>query len=294
MAKIYTAIYRNNNKEEIIDLLSINSKNYYEKFRNKLFCSEPNCSAKISYVAMAGNARRNYLRKWKNSHHSENCLHYTDEVKSNPRKRSSGTTTVIVSEEQISKSLKEAFLLELMTEEEREKKRDEDRRKRDKRIRRIGDNQKTEQLSLIELTTNPEESATAFSAIKGGRLLKRNIDALKDKDIGRTRTVIGSFLELIHTQEKTIIRVGKNGSYLDMKFEEAFFAGAPEFRDMFPLIQRFAKETEQTIIIATGEVKRSEVENEFSISVFDKAGLSIHGKRLADLAREYSLGHFNF
>lgn len=63
MATIYTAIYRSDGKEEIIDLVTINSKNYYKKYRNKLFCSEPECFAKISYVAMAGNTKRSYLRK---------------------------------------------------------------------------------------------------------------------------------------------------------------------------------------------------------------------------------------
>lgn len=241
MATIYNAVYRSDGKEEIINFQTINSENYYKKYRNKLFCSEPNCFAKISYVAMAGNNKRSYLRKWKNSPHSENCLHYTEEIKSGPRKRSIGTTTAIASEEQISKSLKEAFLLELMTEEEREKRREEDRRKRDKRTRRIGGNQKTEQLSLTELITNPEESTTASSDTKGGRLLKRNIDALKEKDIGRTRTVIGLFLELLHTKERTIIRVEKNGSYLDMKFEEAFFAKTPEYKEIFHLISGLQK-----------------------------------------------------
>lgn len=109
-----------------------------------------------------------------------------------------------------------------MTEEEREKRREEDRRKRDNRTRNIGGNQRTEQLSIKELITNPEESTTASSDTKGGRLLKRNIDALKDKDIGKTRTVIGSFLEIQQTDKRTIIRVQKNSVYLDIKFEEAF------------------------------------------------------------------------
>ncbi|WP_416144157.1 hypothetical protein [Planococcus koreensis] len=63
---------------------------------------------------------------------------------------------------------------------------------------------------------------------------------------------------------------------------------------MFHLINRFIKGNENTIIVVVGEVKRNEINNEFSVSVFDKLGLLIHGKRLEDLAREYSLGHFNF
>lgn len=293
MSSIYTAIYRSNNKEEAIDLFAINPENYYRTFKNKLFCSEPNCFAKLSYVAMPGNIKRSYLRKWRNSPHSENCIHYTEEVKNGTRKRRSGVTIAIASEEQISRSLKRALELELMSEEEREKRKEEDRRKRDNRIRRNSGNNKSEQLS-IELVTNPEETATASYEAKGGRLLTRNIDALKDGDLWKTRTVIGSFSNLEHTKERTIIRVVRNGNFLDIKFEEAFFAAAPEYREMFHLIERFAKENEQTIILATGEVRRNEEKNEFSVSVFDKTGLSVHGKRLVDLAREYSLGHFNF
>lgn len=294
MAKIYTAIYRDQTKGEVIDLIAINPKNYFKKYKNKLFCSEPNCFAKLSYVAMPGNNKRSYLRKWRNSSHSEDCLHYTSEVINNIRKRTLEVKTLIASEEKISKSQKNAFNLELMSEEEKERRREEDRRKRDNRNQRISNNQKTEQLSLIELITNPEESATASNEAKGGRLLKRNIDALNKNDVAKTRTVIGLFLELEHTKEKTIIRVEKNGRCLDIKFEEAFFATESEYREMFYLIQQFAKENGQTIIIATGEIRRNEAKNEFSVSIFDKAGLLVHGKRLVDLAREYSLERFDF
>ncbi|RNF38866.1 hypothetical protein [Planococcus salinus] len=293
MATIYNAIYRSNNREEIIDIFAINPKNYSEKYRNKLFCSEPNCFAKLCYVVMPGNSKRSYLRKWRNSPHNENCFHYTEEVKNGVRKHSSRTKTVMASEEQISRSLKRALELELMSEEEREKRREEDRRKRENGIRRNSGNNSSEQLSM-ELVTNPEELAAASDETKGSRLLTRNIDALKNGDVGKTRTVIGSFLELEHTKERMIVRVVRNSSFLDIKFEEAFFVAAPEYSDIFHLIERFAKENKQTIILATGEVRRSEDKNEFSVSVFDKAGLSVHGKRLVDLAREYSLGHFNF
>jgi hypothetical protein len=294
MATIYNAIYRSNDKEVMIELLAINSENYYKKYRNNLFCCEPNCFAKLSYVAMPGNIKRSYLRKWKNSPHDESCLHFTETVKSETRKSRFGVINAIVSEEQINKSQKHAFSLELMSEEEREKRREEDRRKRDNRIRRYNDSKKTEQLSLIELISNPEESGTISADAKGGRLLKRNIDTLKDKDIAKTRTIIGSFLELEQTEKRTIIRVERNKNYLDIKFEEAFFAEVPEYKEMFHLIQQFTEENGQIIIVATGEVRRNEVKDEFSVSIFDKAGLLIYGKSLVDLAREYSLGHFNF
>ena len=293
MPSIYTAIYRSNNKDEIVDLAAINPKNYHATFKNKLFCNEPNCFAKLSYVAMPGNSKRSYLRKWRNSPHSESCIHFTDEVKNGPRKRRSGITMAIASEEQISRSLKRGLELELMTEEERERRNEENRRKMDNRIRRNNSNKKSEQLS-IELVTNPEETTTASNEAKGGRLLTRNIDALKDGDLWKTRTVIGWFSSLEHTEERTVIRVVRNGAFLDIKFEEAFFASAPEYREMFHLIERFAKENDEIIILATGEVSRNEDKNEFSVSVFDKTGLSVHGKKLVNLAREYSLGLFNF
>ena len=175
----------------------------------------------------------------------------------------------------------------------REKRIEENRRKREKGIRRNSGSIKSEQLSM-ELVTNPEESIALSEEGKGGRLLTRNIDALKDRDVGKTRTVIGSFLELEHSEKTTIIRVVKNDVHLDIKFEEAFFAEAPEYKGLFHLIERFAKENEPTIILATGEVRRNQDRNEFGVSVFDKVGLSVHGKRLVDLARDYSLGHFNF
>lgn len=293
MPTIYAAIFRNNNKEEKIDLFSLTSEKYYNIYKNHLFCSEANCLAKLCYVVMPGNKKRSYLRTWRNSPHSENCIHYTEEVKNGTRKLLSGETLAIASEDQIRRSLKQGYELELMTDEEREKRNEENRRKRNNRVRRNSGNNKSEQLSIV-LVTNPEEVTEALDEVKGGRLLKRNVDALTTGDLWKTRTIIGYFSELEHSKERTVIRVVKNGSFLDIKFEEAFFAVAPEYKEMFHLIERFAKENGGIIIVATGEVKRNEEKNEFSVSVFDKHGLLVQGKRLVDLAREYALGHFNF
>ncbi|MGE6370835.1 hypothetical protein ACQKDB_17130 [Planococcus kocurii] len=241
---------------------------------------------------MPGNKKRSYLRTWRNSLHSENCTHYTYEVKNGTRKLLSGETLAIASEDQIRRSLKQGYELELMTDEEREKRNEENRRKRNNRVRRNSGNNKSEQLSIV-LVTNPEEVTEALNEVKGGRLLKRNVDTLTTGDLWKTRTIIGYFSELKHSKERTVIRVVKNGSFLDIKFEEAFFAAAPEYQEMFHLIERFAKENGGIIIVATGEVKRNEEKNEFSVSVFDKHGLLVQGKSLIDLAREYALGHFD-
>lgn len=293
MATIYTAIFRNDNKEEEIDLFALTPEKYYKTYKNNLFCSEADCFAKLSYVVMPGNKKRSYLRKWRNSPHSENCIHYTEEVRDGIRKLRSGETLAIASEDQIRRSLKQGYELELMTEEEREKRKEENRRKRNNRIRSNSGKNKSEQLSIV-LVTNPEEATEALNEGKGGKLLKRNIDALATGDLWKTRTIIGYYSDLEHSKERTVIRVVKNGSFLDIKFEEAFFAAAPEYQEMFHLIERFAKENDGIIIVATGEVRRNEEKNEFSVSVFDRNGLSVHGKRLVDLAREYALGHFNF
>ncbi|MBB5179984.1 hypothetical protein HNQ44_001408 [Planomicrobium koreense] len=293
MPTIYTAIFRNNNKEEEIDLFALTPEKYYKTYKSNLFCSEVNCFAKLCYVVMPGDKKRSYLRKWRNSPHSENCIHYTEEVKDGTRKRRSGTTLAIASEDQIRRSLKQGFELELLSDEEREKRKEENRRKRNKRIRRNSGINKSEQLSIV-LVTNPEEATQVLNEVKGGRLVKRNVDALTNGDLWNTRTIIGYFYDLEHSKERTIVRVVKNGSFLDIKFEEAFFAAMPEYQGMFHLIERFAKENDRIIIIATGEVRRNEEKKEFSVSVFDKNGLSVHGKRLVDLAREYALGHFNF
>lgn len=293
MPTIYTAIFRINNKEEEIDLFALNREKYYKTYKNNLFCSEAGCFAKLSYVVMPGNKKRSYLRKWRNSLHSENCIHYTEEVKDGTRKRRSGTTLAIASEDQIRRSLKQGFELELLSDEEREKRKEENRRKRNNRVRRNSGNNKSEQLA-IELVTNLEEGKETLNEVKGGRLLKRNIDALTPGDLWKTRTIIGYFSDLEHSKERTIVRVVKNGSFLDIKFEEAFFAAAPEYQEMFQLIERYTKENDRIIVVATGEVRLNEEKNEFSVSVFDKNGLSVHGKRLIDLAKEYALGHFNF
>lgn len=221
MSTIYTAIYRNNDKEKEIDLFALTPEEYYKTYKNNLFCSETDCFAKLCYVVMPGNKKRSYLRTWRNSPHNENCIHYTKEIKNGTRKRRSGETLAIASEDQIRRSLKQGYELELMTDEEKEKRNEENRRKRNNRIRRNSGNNKSVQLSIV-LVTNPEEATEALNEAKGGKLLKRNIDALTTGDLWKTRTIIGHYSELEHSKERTVIRVVKNGSFLDIKFEEAF------------------------------------------------------------------------
>lgn len=270
MAKIFETIYRTTEQELPISLNNLTSKNYRNKYKGYLFCSTENCSSMISYVSLTGN--KSYLRTWRNNVHAKHCIHHSEKILEKKGKSSSGVVFGLITEEQMTRSLREAFAMEILTDEERELRRIENLLKtRSPKKKQVSRN--SEQLT-IALAVDPLDIDKATKDVKG-RLLKRDADALSIKDINQTRTVIGIFEEGEYSSSRPIIRVQKNDVFVNFLFEEAFFSETEEYRRMLPLVSQYAKENGTTIIIVTGRVKESEETGEFEVAVFDRRGLSI-------------------
>lgn len=60
---------------------------------------------------------------------------------------------------------------------------------------------------------------------------------------------------------------------MNVRFEEAFFANAKQYYDMFKFINRLLKDVDSAILNATGEVRRKDEKDEFELLVFDRDGL---------------------
>ncbi|ANU21414.1 hypothetical protein BBI15_15120 [Planococcus plakortidis] len=276
MAKIYDALYKTAINETIVNLTSLTPKDYREKYRGNLYCSTPNCSAMITYVMRAGN--KNHFRTWRGTLHSKDCEYYSEKIAGRIGIRASFVDYIYLSGDQMSRSMKEAYLQELMTPEEKVLAKQKVKNPR----KRTGTLEGNEQISF-ELTTDPEHKDKSQSGQKA-RLYRRDVNALTTRDIGLTRTVIGEYVEADFSNERPVVRIKKQDVYANILFEEAFFAENIAGRDRLSTISKYFDIYTSLIIVAVGEIRQSSVLEEFEIVLFDYKAFRVNGRSLDSLA----------
>lgn len=286
MAKIYDALYKTASDETIINLSSLTPKDYREKYRGSLFCSTADCPAMITYVTRTGN--KSHFRTWRGMIHSKNCDYHSDKIAERIGTKSTFVDFVYLNDDQMSRSIKEAYLQELMTSEEKilAKQKVKTSQKRTNSL------EENEQISF-ELTTDPEYKDKTLSERKA-RLYKRNVDALSNRDLGWTRTVIGEYVDADFSIERPILRLKKNGVYANILFEEAFFAENLASRERLSFITRYTDIYPSPIIIAVGEIRQNTILEELEIALFDYKAFRIDGKSLDSLAVGETLQQWSF
>lgn len=286
MAKIFDALYKTATDETIVNLTSLKPKKYREKYRGNLYCSTPNCSARITYVMRAGN--KNHFRTWRGTIHSKDCEYYSEKITERIGTRTSYVDYIYLSDDQMSRSMKEAYLQELMTPEEKELAKQKLKNPR----KRTGTLEGNEQISF-ELTTDPEHKDKSQAGQKA-RLYRRNVDALTSRDIGLTRTVIGEYVEADLSTERPLVRIKKNGVYANVLFEEAFFAENSAGLERLINISKYADIYILPMIIVIGEVRQNLVLNEYEIALFEYKALRVDGKSLDSLAVGETIQEWSF
>lgn len=287
LVSIYEAYYMGNNKKELIDINNINAADYNNKYKGHLYCTTTNCTAKLSYVFRDNNS--DHFRTWRESPHIETCLYYFEKTRSREGRRTEGQVIGLASDERIIRSLREAFALEMMTEAEKVKRLERDREKRRTKRERDKIRGSKDSTPAHRIVSNPDE-IDETTLTDGFRLFKKNADALKEGDIGQTRTVTGILKRVkINNSTNTVIVVEKNKIKVDIKFEEAFFAANNRYIGMFHYLERYFNDFNNLVFSATGEVRFNETTGRYEIVVFNSVGFLIHGKMLERIAADYSI-----
>ena len=288
--KILDAIYNSKSDRKLISLREITTEIYMKKYGKKIFCATRNCHARLCFVAKSGN--KNYLRTWRESKHAKECPFFFDKEEWRTGIRKSGTVIGIVSGDQIKKSLKEAYEMESISEEERWKQAEEKRQSLTINSKKPKVNETSQQLTLT-IVSDPTKMTVEAQSTKG-RLYKRDVDALKETDVGQTRTVTGRIHSVEVSNGNPAIRVIKNNILMNVHFADAFFAHAEQYYDLFTFVERLRKDMGSAIINATGEVGKSKKNDEFELIVFDRDGLLVEGMSLPSLVAYYSTEQLSF
>ncbi len=284
MAIIMEALYKNDNQNQIIDIRDISAGEYSDKYKGNLFCTTHLCTAQLSFVFKENNS--SHFRTWRESRHNEDCLYYFEKIKERVGNRQNGYVEGTVSGDQIKRSLLEAFENEILSEAERNQKRENERenrarRKRNKMVR--GANEHPVQRIVTDPSKINENVTTT-----GTRLYKRDADALKDTDLGHTRTVTGRLISIEYSNTNAVVHVEKNNKKVVIKFEEAFFSINTQYQGLFHNIEKYMEENTNIIFSATGEVRENKINECYELVVFDGVGFLIHGRSLQALASEYA------
>jgi hypothetical protein len=283
MARITEALLKDQNR--FLSINDITPGEYSDQFKGSLFCTTTHCPAQLSYVYRENN--RSHFRTWRESKHLEQCIHYFEKVNERASNRRNGIIEGTVTSAQIKRSLQEAFENEMMSDRERDLKRQKDRENRARRQRERVVKRET-QSPDIRGVTDPNRINDDTNSI-GTRLYKKDADALKEKDIGETRTVTGKLKNITYSESSAVIKIEKNNKIVLVKFEEVFFAINPQYSGLFHHIERFLSENKNTILNATGEVRINKRNKQYELAIFDGVGFLIQGRTIQSLASEYAM-----
>ncbi|MCQ6264507.1 hypothetical protein M1K46_02350 [Fictibacillus sp. WQ 8-8] len=281
---ITSAIFRKDGKEQELKVVEVDLKSYQSTYKNNLFCTTPDCNAKLAFVFRT--AKPSYFRTWKKENHTEECLFHFERIAARLGVSAEQTISVVLSSERKKNALKEAYRLAKMSDEEKEKQKNKTKKPNKKKPKTIG---KKEVPAIKIVSTNEEEDVVEGEKVKRGpNILKRTADAFNVADIGKHRLLIGEIKDITFSEKSAFITTIWNRSEVLVKFEEVFFANSPEYNGLFHNIERYINEYQNVILTAIGEVRRNRESSGYELVVFSGDGFTIEDMSLQALAAHYS------
>lgn len=285
MASVDEVIYRTESEEFTINVDSMTTQDYEDKYRGFLFCTTEGCNAKMSYV-YDNLLNRGYFRNWRFEKHSLQCDHHTDNVKGKTGTYKEGEVFGILTRKQKNASLDRAFDLLLMTEEEKRRKREE-RRNKSKKDKVTNVSPKPDMKIVLDLSDEGTASKVDDSA-KPRLGSSKMADRIKDTDIRKTKTVYGFLKSVSYEKKQATITIENNNVLVDFKFEEVFTANSPDAIGYFHHIQRYLKEYKNVPFAALGQIRKNRHTDRFEVAVYDSESLKINRMTLLSLAAFYA------
>ncbi|OAT74640.1 hypothetical protein [Parageobacillus thermoglucosidasius] len=280
---ITSALYKKDGEVRELRVSEIDSESYNKYYKGHLFCTTPNCEARLEFVYST--SRPSYFRTWKHDNHIDNCIYQFERIEGRIGINTQSIIDVEISHERKRRALKEAYRLSKMTEEELEQRRKKRNLNR-KKTKTVG-KKKREALNIV-LNKNNNESGLESGGRRGPNLLKRNADALNDSDVGKVRVLIGFIKDVQYTESSAIIKVQRKNKMVDVKFEEAFFANSPDYQGLFHYIRKYINEQNKVVFTGVGEVRKAKNGDNYEFVVYKGDEFTIENMSLLMLASYYS------
>jgi hypothetical protein len=282
---ITSALYKKDGEVRELRVSEIDSESYNKYYKGHLFCTTPNCEARLEFVYST--SRPSYFRTWKHDNHIDNCIYQFERIEGRIGINTQSIIDVEISHERKRRALKEAYRLSKMTEEELEKRRVKRKLNRQNRKTSI-----KKQQHGINIVLNKQDDESSLSSDRNGRrgphLLKRYADALNDSDVGKVRILIGVIRDVQYSDSSAVITVGRKNKSVDVKFEEAFFGNSPDYKGLFHHISKYLSGKSEVIFTGVGEVRKAKNEEKYEFIIYHGDEFTIENMSLLTLASLYS------
>lgn len=279
---ILSAVYIKGDERKEYKIKEINSAINNNKLRGFLFCPTPNCESRVMYYA----TKSPFIKTWPLDNHIENCLHGFDRAKERTGIDSTRFIEVELSAERKKRALKEAYLQYLMTEEEKEMKKEKRKDRKNNPITVIKETRPSTRLVLNNNGTKDEGTI----GLKGQNLPKRTVDMLKDIDKNKPRLIMAIIKSVELIDNVAVITVNENNIEIEIVFEEAFRANSPGYLGLFHLIKRYISNEKTVVFTGIGEIRSAKNGKSFELSVFYGEDFAINNMDLLMLAAHYARG----
>lgn len=277
MASVEKVIYRNGDEEFFVTVYS-----YEEKYKEFLFCTSPNCNARMSHVYINSSGYA-IFRNRMYTEHSLECQYYTETREGKRGTRREGQVFSGLSREQKKNSLKRAIDLLLMTDEEKEAqriKRREQGTKRKIKKEEIKDTVTKPEVKIV-LNKNDKDASKVDNSIKARLKPSKSCDRINDKDVGTSKTVYGFLESINYDQHTAIVTIQVNSLSFDFKFEEAFSNNSPGALGYFHYMERYIKEYENVPFSALGDIRKRNKNDRFESAVLDAESITITENKIS-------------
>ncbi|OMF80384.1 hypothetical protein [Paenibacillus peoriae] len=276
--------YRNENEIEELRLSSMNLESYNSKYKGKLYCSMPNCEAKMEYVHCS--TRPSYFRTWKHSDHANDCIYKFDRVEGAAR-GSGDTLSVEVSQKQILNALREAYRLSQMSEEEIEE--EKSRRRNSRTTSKDPNLTATTVPTKAVISSGPRSDVDVPEKHRGASLYKRRVDALRETDIGKPRILFGIVDSVKEGPKQVELMVSFNGYAAKVKLGEAFFANSPTYAGLFYNVEAYSDKYSKPMFVGAGDVRLGK-NGDYEFSVYHGEDFTVANLNLLALAAHLKYG----
>ncbi len=275
--KILKAIYKNGKLNKEVHAIEISHSEYVSKFRGKLYCTEENCSAMLSFVERK-KTNLKYFRTWSKSKHKEGC---PNEVSYHDEKYVNGISgeyeKLYFSDSHISDSLRRMFE-KLTVNGEMEPSKD---KKKSRKVTNsvVSENSNIKGVLFEEKYRNPGK--------KEPYILTRNIENLDDADVDEIRCVFGNvkhmalfddygYINFRNTKESNV-KVHFSKFFTDKN--EAQYNDFDRIKDYIDVEKKHG----DVICCCVGRVRK--VKKGYNIHPDRTTGFEINGKNYYDILR---------
>ncbi|MDO3408392.1 hypothetical protein QWJ34_01275 [Saccharibacillus sp. CPCC 101409] len=237
--QIYEAIYRNEEFEEVVSILSIEAHPEFHEVRKNLYCTYENCKAKLEYVPKG--KRKAHFKTWPKQNHVKECIDYFEREKKARSERGSATATMLISDKHIS---------DILNDIKRNRNKKEQitttgpRTKKEKKNVVIDPSQSPEGgVRVVPTTGSDADDIVLEGKGKEPSVKRKTLSLLSEEDIGMTRALYNVSVDSVDvSNDRVVVTVSDNKKTCSVYFEEFFFSSAPVgFLNRFKRLKEIAE-----------------------------------------------------